>query len=97
MEKYRINIKYMNIKLCIDELPFGIYLEIEGTRNKIEMVSNELGFNSKDRILETYWEIFDNFKNINGLQSLVNIEFDFNHKSKIMQLVNRKINHDGLY
>src|SRR3989339_1119027 len=41
MEKYRINLTYKGVKLSIDELFFGLYLEIEGAENKIKKVAKE--------------------------------------------------------
>ena len=61
MEKYRINLEYKGTKLSIDELSIGFYLEIEGPERKIEAVAEELGFDLKEKILVTYWDILEEF------------------------------------
>lgn len=64
MEKYRINLEYKGAKLSIDELFFGLYLEIEGEENTIEAISKELGFNSEDKIIGTYWDILEEYNKV---------------------------------
>lgn len=58
MEKYRINFKYKHTILSLDELPFGIFLEIEGPIAKIKSVMKDFGFDSGEVILDTYWALF---------------------------------------
>lgn len=58
MEKYRINFKYKRVILSLDELPFGTYLEIEGTENQIKSVMKDFGFNTDEVIPDTYWALF---------------------------------------
>jgi len=65
MEKYRINLEYKGTKLSIDELSIGFYLEIEGPEKKIEAVAEELGFDLKEKILVTYWDILEEFNKRN--------------------------------
>lgn len=67
MEKYRINLNYKNTKLSIDELPFGIFLEIEGEEKQISSIAAELGYKDEDKILVTYWDLFEDYKKEAGV------------------------------
>lgn len=64
-QKYREIWKLNNTKICIDELPFGKYIEIEGSKANIEKTIKCLGFDSTARLTKTYqeiWKKFDKFK-----------------------------------
>jgi adenylate cyclase class IV len=44
-EKKRLEFDYKDALICLDRLPFGLYLEIEGTEEQIEAVVKFLGLN----------------------------------------------------
>jgi len=44
---------------CIDALPYGNFLEIEGTAENIPVLSDKLGFAWKRRSLLNYHELFE--------------------------------------
>ncbi len=44
--------------MSVDELPFGTYVEIEGTKEGIREVIEKLGFDPKRAITEAYFEIY---------------------------------------
>ena len=83
MEKYRINLIFKETKLSIDELPFGIFLEIEGPEEKIMAVAKELGFNPEKKIVVTYWDLFDEFNKKNKTKEK-NIIFPDGYQSKLV-------------
>lgn len=62
MEKYRIQGQYDNVTITLDELPFGIYMEIEGEEEDIVEVANQLGLNLEGKITVTYWDLWDAYK-----------------------------------
>ena len=84
MEKYRINLKYKNAKLSIDEMPFGFYLEIEGEENRIEAITKELGYNPEEKILVTYWDILEEY-NKEHKTNKKDIEFPKGYVSKLLE------------
>lgn len=57
-EKWRETFVLNNTLLCIDTMPFGNFLEIEGTREAIIRLAARLGFDWELRILANYLEIF---------------------------------------
>ena len=54
-ETFRLN----SSTLCIDKMPFGVFLEIEGARNDIKVLAKSLGFNWDRRILWGYLAMFE--------------------------------------
>lgn len=77
MEKYRLYFVYDKVEISIDELPFGLYLEIKGNIKEIKKISKLLGL--KNAIKVTYWDIYDKIK----IKKSSNIVFDKNHIFKI--------------
>ncbi len=57
-EKWRETYRLEKTLLCIDTMPFGNFLEIEGTREAIVRLAARLGFVWEQRILKNYLEIF---------------------------------------
>ncbi len=65
-EKIRDKYKLRNCELCIDELPFGFFLEIEGPRAEIITIAKKLGFNEDQFISDTYFQLYEKYcKKIN--------------------------------
>lgn len=77
MEKYRLYFVYDKVEITIDELPFGLYLEIKGDIKEIKKTAKLLGL--KNVIKVTYWDIYDKMKD----KKSNNIIFDKNHIFKI--------------
>ena len=61
-DKWRETFVLDDTLLCIDTMPFGNFLEIEGTREAIIQFAARLGFDWELRILANYLEIFDLIK-----------------------------------
>lgn len=57
LDKYRTMWSFQQVSIVIDELPFGIYMEIEGNEDQIKAVKQELDLMSESSVIETYWEI----------------------------------------
>lgn len=58
MEKYRLLYKNQECNVLIDELPFGVYLEIKGEKSIINKMVQLLGLDNDKREIETYWDIY---------------------------------------
>ena len=58
MEKYRQQWKLDKVSITIDELCFGVYMEIEGEESQIYKTCELLGINSNNKILVTYWDLW---------------------------------------
>lgn len=62
MEKYRIDYEYKDTKISLDELPFGVFIEIEGEPENIKNVADELNLDLSNKIIVTYWDLFEDYK-----------------------------------
>lgn len=58
-EKWRETLVLDQTSFCLDTLPFGDFLEIEGSKNAIVGFAERLGFPWSRRILMNYLEMFD--------------------------------------
>ena len=61
-EKWRETFTLGAAHLCMDTMPFGEFLEIEGSREEIPLLAARLGLGWEHRILETYLGIFARLK-----------------------------------
>ena len=57
-EKWRETFILDDAELCLDEMPFGTFLEIEGTPDQVQHLSAGLGLPWKKRVLANYLAIF---------------------------------------
>ncbi len=62
-EKWRETLTLKQLKCCLDTMPFGNFLELEGSRDRIQSVAEKLALEWPERILQNYLEIFTRLKN----------------------------------
>jgi adenylate cyclase class 2 len=58
-EKWRQTYRWREVEFCLDQMPFGRFLEIEGPKPHIQEASRLLGLAWPERILTNYLAIFD--------------------------------------
>jgi adenylate cyclase class 2 len=80
MEKYRVNFAFNNTVVSVDEMPFGFYAEIEGNESDISEVVKLLKIDPDKKILITYWDIWEDYKNKNNVSG-EDIIFSANYES----------------
>ena len=61
-EKYRETFTIGDAKLCLDQMPFGNFIEIEGGKDDIRNLSQQIGMQWNRRILDNYRFLFDIIK-----------------------------------
>jgi adenylate cyclase class 2 len=66
-EKWRETLVVDQTSFCLDTLPFGDFLEIEGSKDAITHFTSRLGLEWSRRILLNYLEIFDLIRHHHGL------------------------------
>jgi len=83
-EKWRETLTIGNTCFCIDKMPYGDFLEIEGQKEEIIKYSSLLGLDWEKRILLNYIELFNILKKPLGLlftdvtfDNFKNIRIDF--------------------
>jgi len=65
-EKLRQKWVFDNVEVCLDRLPFGNYIEIEGEKKNIEKMVKLLKLEKSQRITVAYLVLFDEWKKINN-------------------------------
>jgi adenylate cyclase class 2 len=81
-EKYRETFTIGDAKLCLDRMPFGDFLEIEGGKDEIRNLSQQIGMQWNRRILGNYRFLFGIIKERLFL-SFSDITFDNFRKVKM--------------
>ena len=66
-DKWRQTFKLNDTSLCIDSLPFGTFLEIEGPKTTIPDLARRIGMLWQRRILHNYLQLFEMLKQIHNL------------------------------
>ncbi len=66
-EKYRTTYALDGTEVVLDEMPYGNFVEIEGTREGIEQLVEKLGLGDAPRFGESYVELFERVKQKLGL------------------------------
>jgi len=66
-EKWRETLIVDQTVFCLDSMPYGDFLEIEGNRSDIRYFAEEIGLDWGKRILKNYLEIFRLLKKKMGL------------------------------
>lgn len=90
-EKWRETLVLKDTKLCLDTMPYGNFLEIEGQKEDIKELASRIGLKWQKRILLNYLAIFDVIKQKSNLpfydvtfSNFINIRFDL---SKYLDLI----------
>lgn len=66
-EKYRAVYTLDEAEIMLDELPFGHFVEIEGTVSQIEAVLEKLNLQNVERCSDSYSKLFEHVKHHLGL------------------------------
>lgn len=61
-QKYRTIYNSNGLKICFDETPIGLFLELEGEKNQIIELVNKIGLNKKVFIPFSYYYLFRMYK-----------------------------------
>jgi adenylate cyclase, class 2 len=82
-EKWRETFRLNSANLCLDTMPYGDFLEIEGQKEDIKELAYRIGLKWQKRILLNYLAIFDVIKQKTNLpfydvtfSNFINIRFD---------------------
>ena len=82
-EKWRETLNLNHVNLCLDTMPYGDFLEIEGEKEAIKQLASRIGLQWNKRILLNYLAIFDVIRQKSNLpfydvtfSNFINIRFD---------------------
>jgi adenylate cyclase class 2 len=68
MEKYREKWQWGSAEVVIDRLPFGNFIEIEGSKKSIQKAAKLLGLRLADGITATYWGLWEDYCQRKGIK-----------------------------
>jgi adenylate cyclase class 2 len=57
-QKYRTTWARGDLLITLDETPIGTFVELEGPKNSIDAMANDLGYEPSDYILDSYRDLF---------------------------------------
>jgi adenylate cyclase class 2 len=66
-EKYRTTYALDGVEVMLDELPYGFFVEIEGTVERIQALATRLNLADAPRYAASYVHLFDNVRRFLGL------------------------------
>ncbi len=66
-EKWRQVFQWQDVEICLDTMPYGTFLEIEGPEERIKLTAQRLGLPWEKRILENYLAMFETLRKDNNL------------------------------
>lgn len=84
MEKYRLKWVLEGVKINLDELSFGVYLEIHGEKEEIDRTIDILGLENQEVLIETYWELYKKYRIVNNIKNEKNIKFPNGYEFKLL-------------
>ncbi|MEM6282784.1 MAG: class IV adenylate cyclase [Chloroflexota bacterium] len=61
-EKYRTTYTFDNAEIVLDEMPYGDFVEIEGSEATINLLLGKLNLNDRPRIPYSYAQLFERIK-----------------------------------
>ncbi len=90
-EKFRRICRLDETKVCLDILPFGYYVELEGTENRLYQAAGELGLEQEKSSTKTYHELHQEYRKESGLEPDPNFVFSAGQKNILAQKLNVKL------
>jgi len=66
-KKMREEWKFKDVEVVLDKLYFGVYMEIEGSKEKIEEMIKKLGFKDRKKITKAYLGLEDDYLRSNNI------------------------------
>lgn len=84
-EKIREKWKFEGCVICLDSLPFGDYVEIEGTEESVPACANSLGLGDAATSKMTYHALNIEYRRKNGLEPNESFVFDKDRRATIFK------------
>lgn len=83
-EKIREEWEFADCHICLDLLPFGPFIEIEGAEDEILACADKLGLSTADACKKTYHELNRDYRKISGLEPNENFIFTSEEAKKLL-------------
>lgn len=83
-EKVRAKWRFMDCVICLDRLPFGDFVEIEGTDTTVPLCAEVLGLDPNRTTKTTYHGLNIRYRHENGMEPDENFVFEEAERTSIM-------------
>jgi adenylate cyclase class 2 len=84
-EKYRDRWTFHSCEICLDVLPFGQFVEIEGNENTIYKSARLLGLDIREALTKSYYELNQDYRKARGLCAEDSFVFDTVKRSQLIE------------
>ena len=88
-EKVREKWTFMDCSICLDRLPFGEYVEIEGTENTVQVCAEALGLDAVETTKLTYHALNIEHREKNDLEFNENFVFSEQDRALILNEIGK--------
>lgn len=83
-EKVREKWHFMDCTLCLDQMPFGCFVEIEGTESSVPACAQAIGLDSHETTTETYHALNVSDRRNRGLAPDENFVFEEPFRTRLL-------------
>jgi len=84
-EKVREKWRFMDCNICLDRLPYGEFVEIEGTEESVAKCASHLGLDEHETSKLTYHALNVQYRSDNGLEPDENFLFSPAERARIVR------------
>lgn len=88
-EKVRAKWKFMNCVVCLDRLPYGDFIEIEGTEETVPVCAEAIGLDANKTTRSTYHTMNLEFRSETGLEPDENFIFPDDQRRAIAKEIGK--------
>ncbi|MBI9080622.1 MAG: class IV adenylate cyclase [Pseudodesulfovibrio sp.] len=89
-EKVREKWKYKECTICLDHLPFGDYVEIEGTEETVRVCAEAVGLDACKTSKATYHALNIEHRSVNGLDQNESFVFDDERRAVLFKEIGKE-------
>lgn len=89
-EKVRAKWKYLNCTLCLDMLPYGDFVELEGDEDSIFSCAAELGLNEYETTTKTYHALNIEYRERMGMEPDESFVFSSGERERLLEEIGKE-------
>lgn len=90
-EKLRETWRHLDALVCLDELPFGLFVEIEGAPDSIAYAAGDIGLEMEDASTASYHDLYLAYQDARGLPRQDSFVFSPEDRSRLESLAARSM------
>ena len=90
-EKFRRICRHGQTRICLDILPFGSFVELEGPQESFHGIAHELGLDADQSTALNYHELHQEYRREHGLEAAPDFVFEETRKKEFARKLNVKL------